>query len=522
MRIVEFMRQLWQGIRQAWAQLSLTARVNIVLASLTVAVLIGLSVYFGARPQYVTLVSDIEPANLAKITDALTAGGVTYRLDQSNTVLQVPLTQRSQAQLLLAEKDLPVGRRLLPGFELFAQTELMTNQWLQDVKFMRALQGEIQRQLNAFDFIEDSYVLIREAKEELFAADQKPSEAAVTLKTTRPLTKREVKAIVSIVDHAGGPNLHPGNITVTTTRGEVLYLPPENTYAALASSKLEFVAELEKQREAKLRDTLREMGVRGTVSVSAVVDFDQKEVTDDQISAGTELSTYTTETSSTGSDVLPQGTPGATANLPESAASGGTSTNEKTSEEIINYEPSRRMTRTRTDPGDVVKYIVTLVVEGEYKQTQSADGSTGREYAGLSESRRQLFIDLAKAAVGEGRSPTEVQLYDQPFNIEGLTPEGNVGAVVTEMGQTVSAWLWPATQILLIIGAFMLVRRALARAVYVAKPIEEEEEAPVELPEATREDLRRQEVEQEIFRLSQEQPDVVAALIRNWLAEEEE
>ncbi|HPO30984.1 MAG TPA: flagellar M-ring protein FliF C-terminal domain-containing protein, partial [Candidatus Hydrogenedentes bacterium] len=299
-------------------------------------------------------------------------------------------------------------------------------------------------------------------------------------------------------------------------------LPPENEYAALASSKLEYVAELEKQREAKLRDKLREMGVRGTVSVSAVVDFDQKEMTDAQITAGTELSTYTTETSSTGSDVLPQGTPGATANLPESAASGGTSSNEKTSEEIINYEPSRRTTRTKTDPGDVVKYIVTLVVEGEYKQSQAADGSTTREYAGLSESRKQLFIDLAKAAVGEGRSPTEVQLYDQPFDIEGLTPEGSATAVASGLSETITSWAWPAAQILLILGAFMLVRRALARAVYVAKPVEEEEELPVELPEATREDLRRQEVEQEIIRLSQEQPEMVAALIRNWLAEEEE
>ncbi|HOQ88939.1 MAG TPA: hypothetical protein PLX03_02255, partial [Candidatus Hydrogenedentes bacterium] len=159
---------------------------------------------------------------------------------------------------------------------------------------------------------------------------------------------------------------------------------------------------------------------------------------------------------------------------------------------------------------------------GEYKDTTAADGSTAREYAGLSETRKQLFIDLAKAAVGEGRSPTEVQLYDQPFDIEGLTPEGTGVSVSSGISETLGAWVWPALQILLIIGAFMLVRRALARAVYVAKPVEEEEELPVEIPEATREDLRRQEVEQEIIRLSQEQPDVVAALIRNWLAEEEE
>jgi flagellar M-ring protein FliF len=131
----------------------------------------------------------------------------------------VPISQRSNAQILLAQNDLPVGRPVPPGWELFSATELMTNQWLQNVKFMRAIQGEIQKQLNAFDFVNDSYVLIREAKEELFVSEQKPSEAAITLDINRPLTKQEVKAIVSIVDHAGGPNLHPGNITVVSTKG---------------------------------------------------------------------------------------------------------------------------------------------------------------------------------------------------------------------------------------------------------------------------------------------------------------
>ena len=205
---MDFLRQFIDGLRQAWRQLSLTARVNIALAGIAVAVVIGSVVYFGAQTQYISLASDIESNNLAKMTDLLKGAGIAYRLENNNTTIVVPVKNRSEAQLLLTENNIPIGRKALPGFELFAETDLMTNQWLHDVKFMRALQGELQRQLNAFDFVKTSYVLIREAKDELFTADQKPSEAAVTLELTRPISKQEIKAVVSVIDHAGGPNLH--------------------------------------------------------------------------------------------------------------------------------------------------------------------------------------------------------------------------------------------------------------------------------------------------------------------------
>ncbi len=516
---MEFLRQLLKGIRQAWKQLSLSARINLGLAALAAVAVIAVVVFVGAKPQYVTLSTNVEASQLPKIVDALTSQSIPYQLANGNQDLLVPITQRSRAQLLLAEKELPVGRTVPPGFELFKETELMTNQWLQDVKFMRAVQGELQRILNAFDFVEYSYVLIREAKEELFVSEQKPSEAAVTLAVKRPLSKEEVKAIVSIVDHAGGPNLHPGNITVTTTKGEVLYMPPASGFASLASSKLELVADWEKQREGKLMAKLRDMGVRGTVSVSAKMNFDQKESTDEKIGEGTELSTYSTTTTNTSTEKLPEGAPGAFANPPEGTAKpGGTTTSEETTEEITNFEPSRTVTKTKSDPGNVVKFVVAMVIEGDYKESKDDQGNTTRQYTGLTEERKQMFMDLAKAAVGEGEIPTEVTVLDHPFKIDELTAV--TGSVASAQGEQrwVQAmhWVWVVLEVVALLVGFLFIRRLLGRA--IAVPEAAEEEAAV-LPEATREDLRRQEVAGEVTRLSEREPEVVAALLRTWIAE---
>ncbi len=78
-----------------------------------------------------------------------------------------------------------------------------------------------------------------------------------------------------------------------------------------------------------------------------------------------------------------------------------------------------------------------------------------------------------------------------------------------------------AVQIALIFVGFFVVRRLLSRVIQEPEEIVEEEEI-IEMPEATREELRRQDIEREIERLSQEQPDVVVALLRSWFAEDED
>ncbi|MCF6284144.1 MAG: hypothetical protein L3K26_03005, partial [Candidatus Hydrogenedentes bacterium] len=76
-------------------------------------------------------------------------------------------------------------------------------------------------------------------------------------------------------------------------------------------------------------------------------------------------------------------------------------------------------------------------------------------------------------------------------------------------------------QLLLIIVGFLVVRRLLKNSTVIPAAEHEEEEVK-EIPAATLEDMRRQEVAAEISQLSMDDPEAVAALLRSWMTAEEE
>lgn len=495
---------------------------NIGFAGLAAILIVAVAAYTGARTEYVTLASNLEPEQVTKIVEVFRKNKVTYTLTDDNRTLKVPLADRGNTQLMLAENDVAVGRKNLPGFELFQTNELMSNQWLQDVKYQRAITGELQKQLNAIDFVDYSYVLIRESKEELFSNEQRPSEAAVTLKLKRQPTKQEIKGILNLVAAAGGPTLDASHITITSTEGQVLHMPPESEYASIANSKLEHVAELEKRQEARIMDSLRELGIRGTVRVSAQVDFNTKKMKDEKVSDGTALSTLSTTTKNSTNEAQPQGAPGAFANVPEgNAAPGKGTTEESTSEDLSNYEPSRTTTETTTQPGDVLKYTVALVVESDREKTTAADGTVTETPKTMTPERKKFYENLVRGAVGEGQEPTVVTVDDFPFEVARMA-EASAAQQGTSVTQ--SEWMgmaWTAGQIMMILVGFFFVRMFIRRAIEGPEDqMDVEEVAPI--PEATREDLRRQDVSGEVARLSRDEPDMIVSLLRAWLIEEED
>ncbi len=517
---MDFLRQLWTGIREAWQRLSTSARVNITLAALaTLALVIGMTI-LGARPHFVRLYSQLALDDSAAIQTYLRENDIPFKIQNDGQTILVPVKQRSELRVALMEQGIPRKQGIAPGFELFNTQDLMSNRWLQDVKYMRAVQGELQRMLNEFEFINKSFVFIREAKEELFVEEQKPSEAAVTLDVDRPLSKSEIKTILGIIGSFGGANLHSGNITLTTTNGTALHVPPASEFASIANSKLEYIAELEKQREERAVRDLEELGVRAKVKVSAVVDFTKTTKKESRAQEGTPLSEYTTESTITSKEALPEGAPGAMANIPGSPGeAGATETSEETEETITNYEPTIVETQTVTEPGDVKQYIVSALIEGEYKTTTDSEGNETQEYVGLTDERREVYEDYLRAAVGEGQVPTEITVHDHPFKIDRLAAARETAEelAAASFREKMVQYVMNALKVLVILVGFLIARHYLKRSIV----FEEEEEEVREMPEATREDLRRKQVAEEVERLSIEQPDTVAALLRSWMTEEE-
>ena len=362
---MDFLRQLLIGSVQAWKRLSTSARVNLTLAALITIGLIVFMVVTASRPQYVRLYDGVPPRDTAQITDIINQAGATYKLEDGGRTILVPQSRLADLKVAVSAEGLPSSHGAPPGFESFDTQGLMTNRMLHDVKYMRAVQGELSRHLNEFGFVNQSFVFIREAEEELFTSQQEPTKAAVTLDVSRRLTDAEIQGVLHTISSFGGPYLKIDNITLMTTDGETLYLPATSEFASIANHKLAYVAELEKQREDRIRKDFAEMGIRGVVRVSASVDFDQLTESKVKSEEGAVLSSQTITNETKTVEALPRGAAGATENLPEGgAAPGGTTTSDLLEETTENFEPTITKTETVKSPGDVKSYAVSVIVEG--------------------------------------------------------------------------------------------------------------------------------------------------------------
>lgn len=525
--LVNFLRQTGTQIRETWQQLSASARVSLVCVGLLVAVPILYITFFrGSETRYITLTDNLTAQQISDTIAILDTRKVPYTLDESARTISVLPKDRSAMLLELERNDLPVGQSIPTGFEeLFANPDFMSNQWANDIKFMRAVQGELENQLTMLRFVDYAKVFIREADNELFVDEQTPSEASVVLDVNRDVTPLEKKLLVSLVARAGGTNLHPNNITITTTDGEALHLPPDSPFAAIANDKLEFQDTVEGRIEKKIQDKLTKMGLRGTVTVGAAINFDEKQVTESLVSEGTPLSELDTKQDITTTERLPEGAPGALQNVPEAAAApGGSETTDSMKETLVNHEPSRVTTTTKTDPGNVVEYKVALVVQGDdIQKTTDADGNETEDYIGLKANTRQLLEAIAQSAAASENANAEVQVFDYPFTMAGVTPvtAAIASREASEMRAQRQTWYVTIGLLVLIAFAFLTMKRLLNKS--IIHPSDEKKEEEVrEIPEATLEDMRRQEVAAEIAQLSLDDPDAVAALLRSWMSEEED
>ncbi|NIA14324.1 MAG: flagellar M-ring protein FliF [Nitrospiraceae bacterium] len=528
---VDFLRQLLIGSVQAWKRLSLSARVNLALAALTTIGLVVFMVVTASRPQYVRLYDGVPPKETTQITDIISQAGVSYKLEDAGRTILVPQSRLSDMKVAVSAEGLPSSHGAAPGFESFEQQGLMTNRMLHDVKYMRAVQGELSRHLNEFSFVNQSFVFIREAKEELFTAQQEPTKAAVTLDVSRRLTDSEIQGVLHTISSFGGPYLSIDNITLMTTKGETLYLPATSEFASIANNKLTFIAELEKQREDRIRKDFADLGIRAVVRVSANVDFDQQTESKTKSEDGAVLSAQTITNETKTVEALPRGAAGATENLPEGgAAPGGATTTDLLEETTENFEPTITKTETIKSPGEVKSYAVSVILEGDTKPALDADGNPvldadGKprtEYVPLTQEQKTKWENHVIAAVGHGQIPTTVTISDHPFDITRLAEARTAFEAIerARLIETVLQYVMNAGKVALILLLFWLARRILRRAIVV--PSRTEEGASLDMPKMSTEDQRREEVFSEVNRISRENPDVVASLIRSWMVQEEE
>ena len=512
---MEFFRQLIQGIAAAWGKLNTSARVNIAIAGAVVGAAIVILVSWGGRPNYVVLFSNLSGDDVAEIVSELRDRNVPYQITSGGTVVRVPSANVYELRNELAGKGLPRGGGV--GFEIFDRTTIGVTDFVQRVNYERALTTELARTISELDAVRSARVHLTLPEEALFAEEQKEPSASVVLALTRPgaLSGPQISGVLHLLGTAV-EGLRASNITIVDTQGNVLARPTDDpeSVAGHTSKQLDALREYEKYLEGKAAAALLKVlgSRRHVVTVSATLDFDEVRTEAIDYEEGILTNEETSQEEMTTRQALPVGPPGLSSGLPRiGGATTGTLT-EKTSETAnTTFVTPETHTSTRKAPGTVERLNVAALIEGKYE----ADEQSGeRTYRAVESGEIEKLRGVVAAAVNLDETRGDViTVSDMPFEEAAI-----------EMEEAALPWYagLPVAQILLGVAAvvaFVLLRSVLTKmAAAPAAPVAEV--AAIEEYPVTEEAALKERIKDEISRLSREQPQTVASVLRTWLAEE--
>ncbi len=541
-------------------------RIPLMVAGAAAVAIIVALVLWAKTPDYRVLFSNLSEKDGGAIVTQLTQMNVPYRFSDNGGAIMVPAENVYDLRLRLAGMGLPKGGAV--GFELLDQEKFGISQFSEQVNYQRALEGELSRTIETLGPVKTSRVHLAMPKPSLFVREQKSPSASITvnLEPGRALDEGQITAIVHMVSSAVA-GLPPENVTVVDQSGHLL-TSSGSAGRDLNDAQLKYAADVESRVQRRIEAIVGPIVGNGNVhaQVTAQIDFASKEQTEEQYRPNSDPSQTAVRSRQLNTNEqigsgLPGGVPGALSNQPAPAnnapidtppgqnqpnngqANNAQANGQRTQtssanntvprntqhDETTNYEVDRTIRHTKMNTGDVQRLSVAVVVN--YRTL--ADGKP----LPLTADQMKQIENLTREAMGfsESRGDT-LNVVNSPFT-ETLETGGQLPfwQQQTFIDQMLSAGRW----LIVLIVAWLLWRKAvrphLQRRTEEAKAVTEVASQQKEMEDAVEVRLTRDEqsqqrrtnqrlsaevMSQRIREMSDNDPRVVALVIRQWMSNE--
>ncbi|MBW1783278.1 MAG: flagellar M-ring protein FliF [Deltaproteobacteria bacterium] len=509
-----------------------------ILISITIAGFILLMAWSG-ESDFQPLFSNLTPEDAGAILTRLKEKKIPYKVSANRDSILVPTDQLYEIRLELASQGLPLGSGV--GFEIFDNAKLGMTEFVQNVNFQRALQGELSRTINRFDEVQGSRVHIVMGSKTLFAEDEEPATASVILKL-RPgkmLSKGQVQSIVHLVSSSVS-GLNPEKVTVVDNYGKMLAGSKDRSSdGPINSEQLALQEKMEKSLESRVRTMLESaLGPGMAIArVSCALDFRKQEKTEEIYhpdNKAVRSEQILTERAGEGGG-SPQGVPGVLSNMREGQAALAKEKNAKSSgdqifnkeERTVNYEISKVISRIVEPYPKIIKISTAVMVDGVHKYIKGKKGKETLKYFPRSEEEMSKLNKIVRRAVNfDPKRGDEIEVVNIPFS-----------KVETEWGkenekETAGQWLAYARQygpsaklimmVIFLLFIFLFVVRPLLR--WFTSGTGAKQEMLVQLPktlsEMESEYGNRSPNKDEAVKMIASDEENSLKLVRHWLSEE--
>lgn len=416
-----------------------------------VAFLIFLVVYTAkseSRNGYKVLFDSLSASDAALVIQQLEKDNIPYKIPRDN-VIEVPQDVVYKERIAIAALGLPKESNV--GFELFDSQEFGATSFDQDIKFLRALEGELSRTVQSLGPVEVANVNLALPKESLFVSKQVAPTASVvvSLYDGRALTPKQIRGIKNLVSSAV-PHMKSENVALINSEGEEL--GGENDTSALSelsAMQLKYKNREEKKREEKIVNVLAPFiggSNRVVAKVTIEYDFSQKSSTSESYDPESVVrSEQTIEEKREGSSPNEiGGVPGAVSNIGPVEGLQSQKSGEKYEKSNVstNYEISKTISSTKGEFATITRVTAAVVVDGKYQSKLDADGSMTDEleYINREESELDAISSLVKQAIGVNEARGDLVTV-RNFQFEVLkTPRQEISG---KMGEFYAIYLSP-------------------------------------------------------------------------------
>jgi flagellar M-ring protein FliF len=284
----------------------ITAIVIGILALIAAAVLLLRVTASPMTPLY----SNLSSEDAVAISQELEARGTAFEMSLAGTQILVAPDDVSPARLAMSAAGLPADAN--SGYSLLDQQGMTTTEFMQNVTFQRALEGELSSTIEGIDGVRSATVHLAIPAESVFtqASDKPTASVLVVMGGGQMLTGEQVQAVANLVS-SSVPGLVADKVAVTDSSGVLL-----SGGGASGAASVEQASRIESSLVASAQlmlDKVLGPGV-SNVSVNADLEFDQRSTTTQEyaypdelpaLSVQTNTETYTaTDTSATDGPVV--------------------------------------------------------------------------------------------------------------------------------------------------------------------------------------------------------------------------
>ena len=511
--------------RDTWDGLAPARRLALLVILVGVVGTLALWAFLGSQVPYETAFQGLKPQDAAAVTAKLKDLQIPYELGDDGTI-RVPASMVNDAKVQVAGAGILTGGTV--GYEIFNQPSFGLSDFIQQVDYQRALEGEIARSIEQIDAVDSARVHLAIPQPSVFVSQQKDPSAAViiALKPGRQLTNAQAQAIVNLVVGAVS-GMKASQVALLDTEGRLLHKDGSTDGLDPTSATDQYNAQLAMQQniQSRLQDMLdRVVGPgRSSAQVSLDLDWSTSEATSETYNPSaqpTQIATSQDVFDTQGSSSAGGGVPGVTSNVPtyqQNPTPGPAGSGTTHTESSRTYDVSRTVEKTTSAPGTIKRISVAVAVDSAVANPTMVNNLTTMVQGAVGyDPKRGDVVTVVPVALKPATNS------DTSTTLTGVQKQWQT----LEMARTAAMIAGPIVAIL-ILGLLLLRRRGPTRTrtrvrampvPEVAGPVTTAVTVPTEAPRP--QDAHRAFLRDQLGSIAEKDPALVASLLQAWVKED--